>query len=95
MLIQASGLSRDALHVYVGLGVMILGALLFRKGLGDWRLLLLVAAAALTGEAWDLIDTLIEGESVRIRANWKDVWNTLFWPVVLFALARFTRVLKR
>ena len=95
MLMQATGLSKDALHVYVGLAVMLIGAMLLRRGLGDWRLLIAVAVAALAGEAWDLIDTLIEGEPVRLRANWKDVWNTLFWPSVLFALARFTRVLKR
>ena len=95
MLMQASGLSKDALHVYVGLGVMLLGAILLRRGLGDWRLVVAVAFAALAGEAWDLVDTLVAGEPVRPRANWKDVWNTLFWPVVLFVLARFTRVLKR
>ena len=94
MLMQASGLSKDALHVYAGLAVMLLGAILLRKGLGDWRLLAAVAVAALAGEAWDLVDTLLAGDPVRLRANWKDVWNTLFWPVVLFALARFTRVLK-
>ena len=94
MLMQATGLSKDALHVYVGLGVMLIGAMLLRRGLGDWRLLVAVAAAALAGEAWDLVDTLLQGDPVRLRGNWKDVWNTLFWPVVLFALGRFTRVLK-
>ena len=94
MLMQATGLSKDALHVYVGLGVMLLAAMLLRRGLGDWRLLAAVAVAALAGEVWDLIDTVLEGERVRLRGNWKDVWNTMFWPVVLFALARFTRVLK-
>ncbi len=94
MVMQVSGLSKDALHVYVGLGVMLIGAIVLRKGLRDWRLLAAVGVAALAGEAWDLIDTLVQGEPVRLRGNWKDVWNTLFWPVVLFALARFTRVLK-
>ena len=54
-----------------------------------------VAIAALAGEIWDVFDTWAHGGSPRWNANWKDVWNTLFWPSVLFVLARFTKVLKR
>jgi hypothetical protein len=47
------------------------------------------------GELWDIIDTFSHGGRPRWSGNSKDIWNTLFWPTVLFLLARFTRVLKR
>ena len=94
-LVEATNLSKDALHVYVGLGVMLMVVILFKKPLRDWRPLAAVLVAALAGEIWDLIDTFAHGGRPRWHGNWKDIWNTMFWPSVLFGLARFTRVLKR
>jgi cell shape-determining protein MreD len=94
-LVEATDLSKDALHVYVGLAIMLLVALVFRRSLADWRPLAAVALAAFAGEIWDLIDTIMHGRTPRFSLNWKDVWNTLFWPALLFLLARFTRVLRR
>ena len=94
-LMDATNLSKDALHVYTGLGVMFLVVILFRKSLKDWRPLAAVAFAAVAGELWDLIDTYSHGGTPRWSGNWKDVWNTLFWPTILFGLARFTRILRR
>jgi len=88
-------LAKDALHIYVGMGVMLFVAIVFRRSLSDWRPLAAVALASVAGEIWDVIDTFSHGGSPRWNANWKDVWNTMFWPAVLFGLARFTRVLKR
>ncbi len=95
LLVEATNLSKDALHVYVGLGVMLLAAILLRRSLKDWRPLAAAALAAVAGEVWDVIDTLSHGGTPRWSLNWKDVWNTLFWPTVLFLLARFTPVLRR
>lgn len=95
MLMDATGLAKDALHIYAGLAVMLLAAALLRRGLGDWRPLAAVFLAALAGETWDLIDTLAIDRQPRWRGIWKDIWNTLFWPTMLFLLARHTRVLKR
>ena len=95
VLVQATDLSKDALHVYVGLGVMLLVAILLRRPLRDWRPLAAVALAAVAGEIWDVIDTLSHGGTPRWSLNWKDVWNTMFWPTVLFLMARFTNVLRR
>ncbi len=90
-----TGLAKDALHIYVGLAVMLIAAALLRRGLRDWRPLAAVAAVALAGELWDLVETVLGGRPPRWRGNWKDLWNTLFWPTTLFLLARFTAVLKR
>ena len=95
VVLDATGLAKDALHVYVGLGVMLVVAIAFKRSLADWRPLAAVVLAAFAGEVWDVIDTWSHGGAPRFRANWKDVANTLFWPTVLFLLARFTRVLSR
>jgi hypothetical protein len=95
MLSEVTNLGKDALHIYVGLGVMLLVAISFKKSLGDWRPIAAVALASVAGEIWDVIDTYSHGRTPRFDANWKDVWNTMFWPTMLFALARFTKVLKR
>ncbi|MEA1015559.1 hypothetical protein [Sphingosinicella sp. LY1275] len=94
-LVEATDLSKDALHIYVGLGVMLLVVIVLRKSLADWRPLAAVALAAVAGELWDVIDTLSHGGTPRWSLNGKDVWNTMFWPTILFGLARFTRILKR
>ncbi len=93
--IEISNLGKDALHIYVGLGVMLLVVILFKKSLADWRPLAAVAVASVAGEAWDLIDTFSHGGTPKLDGNWKDIWNTMFWPTIFFGLARFTRVLKR
>ena len=90
-----AGLPKDALHIYVGLTVFLLAAALLRRPLRDWRPLAAVLLVALAGEAWDLIDTRRAGAAAAWARSWHDVWNTCFWPVVLFLLARYTRLLRR
>ena len=90
-----AGLPKDALHIYVGLTVFLLAAALLRRPLSDWRPLAAVLLAALAGEAWDLIDTKRAGAAPAWARSWHDVWNTCFWPAVLFLLARYTRLLSR
>ena len=94
-LIASLGLGRDALHIYVALLVMFGSALLFGWRLSSWRPWLLVAAAALAGEAWDIRDRLVAGVPVQLWGNWHDIWNTLFWPSVILLLARWTRLFGR
>ena len=88
-------LAKDALHIYVALALFLGSAALFRWPLKSWRPWLVVLAAALIGEAWDLRDSLAYGTRIELGGNLKDVLNTLFWPTVLMLLARATRVLKR
>ena len=95
VVLDATGLAKDALHVHVGLLVMLIVAVALKRSLADWRPLLAAVLAAFAGEIWDVVDTWSHGGAPRWNANWKDVWNTLLWPVVLFLLARYTRVLTR
>lgn len=94
-LVQLLGLPKDALHIYVGLAIFLVSAAVLRRPLGSWLPIAAVAAAALAGEAWDLIETRAAGVRPHYDRNWHDVWNTCFWPAVLFLLARYTRVLSR
>lgn len=94
-LVTAFGLPKDALHIYVGLAVFLLVAALFRLSLRDWRPLFAVLLVALAGEAWDLGDSWADGERLQWAMGWHDIWNTLFWPLVLFIVARWTNVLRR
>lgn len=89
IIIQASGLSKDALHVYVGLAVFLVAAALLRKPLRSivpWLLVLIVASM---GELLDMRDDIVSFGYWRWGASLHDVLNTLFWPTVLFLLARF------
>lgn len=94
-LVETTGLAKDALHIYVGLGVLFGTALLFGWKLSSWRPWLAVALVALAGEAWDLRDTITAHQFVYLWANWHDLWNTLFWPSVILLIARRTRLLGR
>lgn len=94
-LVTAFGLPKDALHIYVGLGVFLAVAALFRLSLRDWRCLAAVLVVALAGETWDLSDSWADGETLQWGASWHDLWNTIFWPLILFGFARWTSVLRR
>lgn len=95
LVMEITDLGKDALHVYVGMAVMLLVVILFKRSLSDWPPLAAVALASIAGEVWDVIDTFSHGGKPKWNANWKDIWNTMFWPTILFLLARFSRVLKR
>lgn len=89
------GLSKDALHIYVGLTVFLLAALILRRPLRDGRPIGAVLLVALAGEIWDLIEWTGRGNEAVWPNHWHDLRNTMFWPLVLFATARWTKVLKR
>jgi hypothetical protein len=94
-LVGMLAMSKDALHISVGLGVFLLAAALFRWPLRSWKPLAAVFLVALAGEVWDFVDARRGGGSGDLRANWHDLWLTCFWPVILFLLARFTNLLRR
>ena len=90
-IIAASQLSRDALHVYVGLATFLVAAFVFRRSIRSYLPLLAVLVVAMLVEAVDLRDDLITRGHMRWLASTHDLLNTLFWPTVLLLLARHTR----
>jgi hypothetical protein len=91
-LVSVTGLSKDCLHVYVGLGVYLLVVLLVRtrfRSLVPW---LGVLSVALLGEALDMKDDISSLGYWRWSASLHDIINTIFWPSVFVVLARYTKV---
>lgn len=90
-LIGMTGLSKDALHVYVALILFFGSAMLFKWSLAGWRPWTVVLVAAVAGEAWDIRDRLVSAVAVDLAGDWHDIWNTMFWPSVILLLARYSR----
>ncbi|QNQ10652.1 hypothetical protein [Sphingomonas alpina] len=87
-------LAKDALHVYVALGLLFGSALLFGWRLSSWKPWLVVAAAAVIGEIWDIRDRYVGHVAQNYTANVHDLWNTIFWPSVILFLARRTSLFR-
>lgn len=88
-----SGLEKDALHVYVGLGVFLAASLLSRRTVRSILPWLTVLGVALLGEGLDLRDGLRGFGHWRWTDSVHDILNTLFWPTVMVVLGRSTSVL--
>lgn len=87
-LVAIFGLSKDSLHVYVGLIVFLVVALLLRKRPRTLLPLLVVFIVACIGELLDMRDDLATLHRWRWRASVHDIVNTSFWPLVLTVLMR-------
>jgi hypothetical protein len=94
-LIDHLHLAKDALHIYVGMIIFLGALLLMRWRARDWKPFLVALLAALAGEAWDLRDSVTFNSPINLWANWHDIWNTCFWPLMIVTLARFTKVFGR
>ncbi|MFO1503314.1 MAG: hypothetical protein U1F39_05795 [Steroidobacteraceae bacterium] len=93
-IVQFASLSKDALHIYVGMGVFLLGAAVAQKGIRSALAILAVVALAALGEMLDARDDLRIHGHWRVMASLHDLVNTVFWPLMLWLLARYSRVLK-
>jgi hypothetical protein len=82
--LEFTGLAKDALHIYAGLGVFLLVRLLWR-GRGGWIVAWLVAIAIACGAEWIDIKAEVAGNTnvSPDEEHWHDIWNTMFWPTVL------------
>jgi hypothetical protein len=91
-ILSVVGLSKDALHIYVGLAVFLAAAWLLRRPLRSPLPWLAALAVACLGELLDAIDDTRSFGYWRVGASMHDILNTLFWPTALLLLARFTRI---
>lgn len=91
-IVTATGLSKDALHIYVGLIVFLGGVLVSRRSISSILPWLMVLAVATAGELVDMRDDLVSVGRWRWLASAHDIVNTIFWPSVLLLLARYTPV---
>jgi len=91
-LVSFLGLSKDALHVHVGLLVFVMALVISKKPLRSIAPLAVVFLAASLGEALDARDDIADLGYWRVAASAHDILNTVFWPTAFVALARYTRV---
>jgi hypothetical protein len=88
-IIDATGLAKDALHIYAGLAVFIAVRLLWRRR-GGWLIAWVVVLVTACGvEYIDLLNEEARGDYQPDGAHWHDIWNTMFWPTVLLLVGRW------
>lgn len=94
-----TGLERDALHIYVGIGVFILSLLLTRPFIKRYvtRLNIALLMSILFALAGEYLDLRIHYPNITgddLRASIHDIINTSFWPVILYIVNRWTSLFK-
>jgi hypothetical protein len=94
-IVSATGLDKDALHIYVGLVVFFTVAALFKRPLRSQVPWLVVLAVAIVGEFFDMRDDIASLGHWRWKASLHDIVNTQFWPAVIMLLARFSGLFGR
>ena len=87
--LNAVDLSRDAMHIYVGMAVLLLFVIIFQKGRFSVVSLIPVFVVAIIMEVFDLYDDSRTFGYLRWDASLHDVVNTVFWPVILVFVAKF------
>lgn len=86
-LIEAIGLSNDAMHVHGALLILCLSAVVLRRRPDSLWCWLIVLSAELFNEYADLRGQA-PGEAT-LNASLHDLYNTMFWPTVILISGRF------
>lgn len=88
-MVDSTGLTKDALHIYFGLMVFLCVRLVWRWRFG-WTLAWLVTLAFTLGGEWLDLHSIAALEMLQPDAeHWHDVWNTMLWPTVLLLIGRW------
>jgi len=85
-LIEAVGLTNDAMHIHGSLLILFVAALLLRRRPDSIWCWLIVLLAELFNEYADLYG-LAPGEAT-MEAALHDIYNTMFWPTVIVLFGR-------
>lgn len=92
---QLSGVSRDALHIYLGVAVQLFVAALPRQSLARGWPWLAALVAASANEWYDLHFATWPDVTQQRMESVKDMLTTLAIPTVLLLIARFAPALFR
>ncbi|MGN6690320.1 MAG: hypothetical protein ACTHJU_05215 [Sphingopyxis sp.] len=87
--VEATGLDKDALHIYFGMTLFLIVRLAWRGRGGSLVAWLAVLAMACGGELLDLTAEYAETNVQPDAAHWHDIWNTMFWPTILLLVGRW------
>jgi hypothetical protein len=90
VLLDLTGLSRDALHIYAGMAAFVAARLIWRWR-GGWMVAWLAALAVAYGAEW--LDMQAENDPGSLLKpepdHWHDIWNTMVWPTVLLLVGHW------
>ncbi|MXZ74330.1 MAG: hypothetical protein F4207_06585 [Gemmatimonadetes bacterium] len=91
-------ISKDAVHIHIGLLVFFAGVVLWKKGsFNAWCLIPVVFVASVM-ELLDLRDDYTHQGNIRmaaLTASVHDLLNTMLWPVVIVVLAWLGKLKNR
>lgn len=96
-IVDSTGLAKDALHIYIGMGVFLLTSYLLLHCRPQypkrWQFALIATLiTALLGEAWDLYASLPVITHLTVwQASLHDLINTCLLPMLFFILLRYTK----
>ena len=103
-IIEITGLAKDALHIYVGVGVyllclIVLFPIIKKQGIRSFMALIVVTGIALLGEYLDNRHIIrprgfFALGMVDIKASLHDLINTCLLPYVLYALNKWTKIFR-
>ena len=103
-IIETTGLAKDALHIYVGVGVYLLCLIVLRpiikkQGIRSFLALIVVIGIALLGEYFDnrhiiAPKGLLALSASDVMASIHDLMNTCLLPFVLYALNKWTSIFR-
>jgi len=102
--VSATGLEKDALHIYVGISVYLLSVILLRPIFKKYSIrafiaLIMVTCIALLGEYLDNRQTITELglsgiERAELMASIHDIINTCMLSYVLYGLTMWTKIFQ-
>lgn len=81
-------LSKDAVHIYIGVACLLISALLLRLTANSFRALMLGFLVSVLLEVLDLRDDYVSFGRLRWAASLKDVINTNAVPLLMILLLR-------
>ena len=87
-------MSKDAVHIYIGLIVFFIYVVIFKKSLSSLKNLIPVLIVAVAMESFDLWDDFQSLGHCRWLASLHDIINTIFWPFIIVLLFKI-KLLKK
>ena len=82
------GFSKDAIHIYIGVGCLLLSILVLRLPPSAYRALILGLVVSFAMEALDLRDNVRYRETTRALASVHDLLNTNLLPFLIVLALR-------
>lgn len=83
-------LSKDALHIHIGIALFVVAALVFRRSFASWLPWFVLLGFELLNEAFDSLHSS-RGFGLNLAGSLKDIANTMLWPTVIVLALRLRK----